>query len=653
MILSFFLIMAITAGGFALTYLFADGEPFLWRLAAGNVAGSAVFGTPSFVLACAFGLNVPTVVASLALTLAGGAVFAAKANRKKFEHDWQRAKGKLQGFNSRKFAVFCYYLFFIVLFWLFFGRAMFEMPDGIYTGGSHNLGDLPFHLGAIFSFTDGNNFPPINPSFAGAKFSYPFIADVVTAAFMKLGCGVEEAMFAQNFSWALALLVVLDRFVARVTGEWLSGKIATFLLFFSGGLGFIWLVSDYSAQASGFLQFFWHLPHDYTMNDYLSWGNSLITLFITQRSLLFGMPLAIVALSFLWTTFAKGDENEPRPTVSQAVVVGLLAGCLPLIHLHSLFVLFIVTAFLIVFRPAQWKCFIAFGIGVSIVAIPELVWSIVGTASRTSEFIGWHFGWDAKPDENILWFWIRNTGLLFPLLIAGMTVVYLRKSRGDKDEDEGKIDGANSRGHDLLLFYVPFVFCFALSNVAKLAPWEWDNVKVLVYWYVASTPFICIALVWAWRTNAGFKIATGFCFAILIASGGIDVWRTISGHINSQVFDRESVQIAAKLRATTEPRALFLNAPSYNSAIVLSGRISLIRFPGHLWSHGIDYGGRESDVNRIYAGGPAADALLAKYGVDYVLFSPDERALPNSNEAYFQKYPIAAQLGQYRVFKIR
>ena len=62
---------------------------------------------------------------------------------------------------------------------------MIETKDGIFTGGSQNLGDLPFHLGAIFCFTEGNNFPPENPSFAGAKFSYPFMADLVTAVFCQ------------------------------------------------------------------------------------------------------------------------------------------------------------------------------------------------------------------------------------------------------------------------------------------------------------------------------------------------------------------------------------------------------------------------------------------------------------------------------------
>ena len=42
MIVSIVLIFVIALGGFAVTYLFADDEPLMWRLAAGNVIGSAV-----------------------------------------------------------------------------------------------------------------------------------------------------------------------------------------------------------------------------------------------------------------------------------------------------------------------------------------------------------------------------------------------------------------------------------------------------------------------------------------------------------------------------------------------------------------------------------------------------------------------------------
>src|SRR5207244_1441627 len=131
---------------------------------------------------------------------------------------------------------------------------------------------------------------------------------------------------------------------------------------------------------------------------------------------------------------------------------------------------------------------------------------------------------------------------------------------------------------------------------------------------------------------------------------------TGSGQIKTKVFDRDAMYIAEQIKQKTAPNALFLNAPTYNSAVVLSGRRSLMRYSGHLSSHGIDYGPREDDVQHIYQGGGVADILLRKYDVEYVLISPDERnvkIVPQLNEEFFRKYPVIAEAGQYRVYKVK
>jgi uncharacterized membrane protein len=78
-----------------------------------------------------------------------------------------------------------------------------------------------------------------------------------------------------------------------------------------------------------------------------------------------------------------------------------------------------------------------------------------------------------------------------------------------------------------------------------------------------------------------------------------------------------------------------------------------MRFPGHLWSHGIDYADREADVKRMYAGGADADSLLQSYGVDYVIISPEERSSVAPNEAFFKKFPVVATVGQDIVYKVK
>ncbi|MCU1289056.1 MAG: hypothetical protein JWN60_1285, partial [Acidobacteria bacterium] len=434
------------------------------------------------------------------------------------------------------------------------------------------------------------------------------------------------------------------------------------------------------------------LPRDYTIGDKFRWGNSLVTLFITQRSLLIGMPLTIIILQKLWEIFTAGsaeninaenieDIEKDKENINKdelnvrdnnalssfplssfsAFLVGLIAGMLPLIHLHSLMVLFVVAGFLFFYRIDKWRQWLLFGAGAALIAVPELVWSTAGSATRTSEFFAWHFGWD-KGETNFLWFWLKNTGFFIPISALGIYLIYSNEkpeaAKGEKGEsneikDSREAENQKTKAKNLLLFFLPFVLLFFISNVAKLAPWEWDNIKVLVYCFVGAIPFAAFALAWTWRNNPALKIIAAVCFAALVFAGAMDVWRVVSKQINYNVFSADSVKIAGQIKLKTEPDALFLNAPTYNSAVVLSGRRSLMRYLGHLSSHGIDYAERESDTKRIYAGEASGEILLRKHGIEYVLISPEERSALAVNEQFFAKYPIVAESGQYRVYKVK
>ena len=68
MLISLLLIVLIACAGLALTYLLTDEEPLMWRLAAGYIIGSAVFGLIAFAAACIVGFGPVTIVISLAIT---------------------------------------------------------------------------------------------------------------------------------------------------------------------------------------------------------------------------------------------------------------------------------------------------------------------------------------------------------------------------------------------------------------------------------------------------------------------------------------------------------------------------------------------------------------------------------------------------------
>jgi hypothetical protein len=687
MLISLFLIFLLTIGGLGLTYLFAEDESLLWRLCAGSVVGSIVFGLVCFLAACLFGFSVPTVLISIAASLAPLIIFARPRNRANLLATWQKAKTNLEGANLEKILSVAYYVAILSVLWWFFDRAIFVTKEGIFTGGSHNLGDLPFHLGAIFSFTEGQNFPPENPSYAFAKFSYPFITDLIAAGFIRLGASVRGAIYMQDVCLGFSLFVLLEKFTFKFTASRLAGKIAPLLLMFSGGLGFMIFFNNYGEQGKGFFDFIFNLPADYTIHDKgIRWGNALTTLFLTQRSILLGMPLTLIVLQKLWEVFASenteqiyGDERD-LPSRNKFYVfgfpvsifiVGLLAGTLPLIHAHSLAALFVIAAFLFFFRLDKWREWIVFGLGVSFIAVPELLWIVTGSATRLTEFVDWNFGWD-KRDEDFFVFWAKNLGFFTPLLLIGLYPIFAQRRKEIERRASAKENGFNESGRQSkivareddktqpiglgtrhLLFYLPFIFLFVVTNIVKLAPWEWDNIKVLIYWFIGSIPFVALVLAKLWEKNLVLKTVAAACLILLTASGVIDVWRVMSKQINYNVFSKNSVAIAEEIKQKTQPNALFLNAPTYNSAVVLSGRRSLMRYNGHLSSYGIDYGPREDEVKQIYEGSPLADNLLQKNNIEYVIVSPEERGNLTVNEDFFKKFPVVAEIGQHKIYQVK
>jgi hypothetical protein len=304
----------------------------------------------------------------------------------------------------------------------------------------------------------------------------------------------------------------------------------------------------------------------------------------------------------------------------------------------------------------KWREWAAFGVGVSIIAVPELVWAMTGSATRLTEFVDWHFGWH-KGEMNFFRFWLVNTGIFIPLLLIGIYLIFNLTAQDGEDAKEDKkqiwVTLDNERKTNLLLFSLPFFLCFFVSNTIKLAPWEWDNIKVLIYWFIGSLPIVAFVLAWLWNQDKLLKIAAVGCLAILTFAGALDVWRTISRKVEYKIFDKDAVAVAEQIRRKTAPNALFLNAPTFNSAVVLSGRRSLMRYSGHLASYGIDYTERETDVKRIYAGDATAEIFLNKYGIEYVLISPEEKSNLTVNEEFFRRFPVLAEVGQYRVYQIK
>ena len=75
-------------------------------------------------------------------------------------------------------------------------------------------------------------------------------------------------------------------------------------------------------------------------------------------------------------------------------------------------------------------------------------------------------------------------------------------------------------------------------------------------------------------------------------------------------------------------------------------------YPGHVWTHGLDYVQRESEIKRVYAGAPDAADILRKYRVSFAVVGPLERNVMNVNEQFFSRFQMVGEVGEYRLYKI-
>lgn len=530
-----------------------------------------------------------------------------------------------------------WYGFWLLLFGRMAGRVIDFDAGGITTAPAGNYGDLAFHLSVISSFAFGGNMPPENPIFAGLTFTYPFLIDLLTAMFVGMGGGWSTAFLASSLPLLMALVGIVESLGARLTGRRWIGRLALLLVAFNGGLGFLNVAKALRDSTSGMvgmarwremIGLLMHLPAASTINSAVEvagaaipvrYGNILTTLLIPQRSLMFGLPL-VGMIIILWHS-ALTRKLAEREAWRSMIVAGLLTGLLPLLHAHGFLAVMMVSVPLaLLYRGRHWLGY--FGMVGLVGGLP--VWWLSQTGVRRTLF-AWRPGWEAD-GSSLFSFWLINNGPFLGLLVVVLAILWWR-------------------GAALARFVTPFWLWFIVPNLVLLAPWAWDNMKIFVYWALISSVVVGIGLHWLLSHRLRVvRICGAALLGLLLMSGLLDVWRGLSPVEKIRLLTADDLLVAARIREMTPPRALVLHAPIHNSPLILTGRRSFMGYPGHLWSHGIDYEQREAALQEMMRGGPRAAQLLQANRVDYVLVDADD-------EIFRDQYPLVFAAGGRRLYR--
>ena len=663
MIASLLLALLVTLSGTVATYLYDENASLGARLCAGAALGLSALGLVSFVVASLIGLSGTAVFFSTLICCSPLAILTDSNTLKRFERDIagvSNSTRQLLRFESWTVAYFGFYVVVAVILWQVFSRAVIQDNSGLSTGLLNNFGDLPFHLSVITSFALGNNFPPEDPTYAGVRFTYPFISDFVSAVFVRCGADLRESMFIENYLLGLAFVGLVHRWALVMLRNRLAAIITPLIVLLNGGMGWTLLFDKAALDEGGLFGVLANLPPSFTVIPETTWrwGNAISALLVPQRGFLMGLPLAVIAFTQWWIATDKRPQQTAETTkkirattkpksawqdqlqqtrfpvnTRRMIAAGFAAGLLPLVHAHS-FVVVMAMAGCLALLQIRWREWITFFVVASVIAIPQLLWSTMHSAVDASSFFAWEVGWD-HGQENPVFFWFRNTGVFIPLLL---TAVLLK----DRDYIVPR---------RVLIFFLPFTLCFIVPNFLKMAPWIWDNIKVLYYWWLASSPLVAILLARLWQQGMTRRVIAAVLFVCVTLAGALDVAGIAMRSVKYQVFDRDGLRFAELVKAQTAPRSLIVHAPVHNTPVFLTGRRSLMGYPGHIWTHGLQFVQREGEIKRIYLGAPDAEQLITKYGIEYLVVGPQERIVTPVNDQFINRFQKVGEVGEYKLYK--
>jgi hypothetical protein len=595
----------------------SEFEQWIYGMPLGMVAMSLII----LAAACLGGLTLPLV---LVVGIASAAAIYPLSPRLRKSSKPEARISKLQ---ARSWFATVVISAFVIRWTLFWVTGYRYDETGLRAGNTGFWADWALHIGDTASFVFTGNFPPQHMRYAGEPYAYHYLTSVTAAAMAKFGAEIPFVLLAQSLVLSLFVLFAVYLFARRLTGDSAAAALVLVLFFLGGTLG--WLVTAKEIDAA---HSFWGTlmgqPWDWPKQEEGNYRflNIFFSLLQPQRSFLYGIPMGLLILTIL----RAAVERRGRRLF---LLAGCVAGLLPFANLSTLLSLAMVTPFLFLLFPSRnWLFY--FGSWVA-VAVPQL-WLQQNGGAGAASAIRMQIGWIAPPDP-WLWFWLKNLGLFLPLLIFALV-------RADL------FDRITRR----FLFALMPLFVFA--NLIVFQPWDWDNTKVLLYWFLGTCLFVSALLTRAWR--AGGPLARGAIVAAVLSmtlSGLLANFNQALGRERTLLLTAEELDLARRIRDVVPADSIFAVGLQHNHPVTtLTGRKAVMGYGGWLWSQGYDYAERERDLREIYALAPRAPELMNKYGVTHLVVGPWERFNFGINPEMFRpRYPPVVETTNYSVFDVR
>ncbi|MEM2937571.1 MAG: hypothetical protein QXJ63_03395, partial [Candidatus Bathyarchaeia archaeon] len=348
------------------------------------------------------------------------------------------------------------------------------------------------------------------------------------------------------------------------------------------------------------------------------------------------------------------------------------------------FIAVVIVAFLLVleFRKSL-RFFAAVFVPAAVLSLPQI---LIVQAHAEGGFMGVTIGWLGINAErimslnwstplNVLSSSIQSVLLLVMFWLMNIGVMILPFIFGFKKSDAA-----------IRSFYAPFLMLFFLGNFVRFQPWDWDNYKIFIHWYILTVMVASYGVVKiAELTGLTFKdfrsfakhkrlnkqrIKPIFGFATLAI---ILFLSTATGFLSYVKMFQESylmwseadLVFADWIRRNTPSESVFLTSTDYlHPAATIGGRQIVLGYEGWLWSHGISLKRIQEVKNDLIEMFKGNCTLIKKYGVNFISITRYERAFSANNgfrinieffseSGYFEKvYDEVLNGENYIIFKV-
>lgn len=645
------------AGIFIAYRLLGDNEKDILKVIIGSVFGSFLLHWCPTITSLIFDFNILSHIVALFLLLL--AVILVMNFTPKAKFGLKKVPIKDEWIFVSLFSVtFIYFL--IVL-----STHSIPTKDGAMYAGQCTYGDMNMHLGFISSIAVQGIFPPDYSILPGTRLCYPFLSDSISSSLYIFGTSLRWAyILPMIFAFAQVLLGFY-----LFAKEWLKDKskavLAWVLMFFNGGFGFLYFTDKSFNNGEIFTRIFkefYKTPTNLNENN-IRWSNTIVDMLLPQRATLFGWAMLFTCLLLLYRAVFNGEKKLFIP-------VGIIIGGLPMIHTHSFMVMGIVCAGWMLYslmnvKDAESETKLgkyAVGGGLALMCVLQLIWRtnkpeklFFGIAIAVIiAFLIWGISLLIKNNKlkEIISTWGVLLGIIIILALPQLAIWTFHQVSGGSFL-KGQFNWVNEMDN-YISFYVKnigltAVFAFPAMMFAKkkdfgtvfpalliwfvaemivFQPNFYDNNKLL---YGAFALICCITagymvdLYRSFDKTGGRKIFAVIIIFVCVISGVLTMGREYVSEY--ELYGKDQVEVCEYIENNLEPDAMILTDQRHNNAVSsLTGRNIVCGSSSFLFFHGVNFGERENDVKKMYAGVNGSLDLYKKYNVGYVLISPYERS---------------------------